>query len=135
MIDEAGKYDSPQTFAAILRIYLDTPKAYSLSMNAQFLDRIRIIFSFGKNSDYPKLTLKFLEMIVASFGESIRHGLTPSNIGVDVAAEERLQKCMRCRNALMQIRLNSVFLTDRLCASQQKRFENVLQKIDSITKG
>lgn len=74
-------------------------------------------------------------MVCTSFGDSISHGLSANNhsIGVDVAADERFEKCTRCRNALLQIRLNSAFLMDHLNVSQSKTFQNLLLKIDRIT--
>lgn len=135
IIDEVSKHDEPHVLAQLLRVYLSNSKSYSLSLNARFLDRIRTLFSYNKNVEYLSLGMELLEMVCASFGDSIRHGLSAKNhaIGVDVAADERFEKCTRCRNALMQIRLNSAFLVDRLSGAQAQAFQNILLQIDRIT--
>jgi len=81
-----------------------------------------------------QLALDFLDMVVANFGESIRHGLLSKQhyIGVDVAAESRYERCMKCRNGLMQIRLNSSFIIERMDDKQRGTMEDISKRIDEI---
>ena len=75
-------------------------------------------------------------MIVHSFGDSIKHGLLAKNftIGVDVSAEERFERCTKCRNGLMQVQLSASFLSDRLKpgSKQDATFKEILKQIDRI---
>ncbi|KAI1711061.1 con80 domain of katanin domain-containing protein [Ditylenchus destructor] len=127
--------DAAHILANLLKSYLLRPKCYSLSLNAVFLDKIRVLFSHS-NSEYPILALEFLEMIVHSFGDSIKHGLLAKNftIGVDVSAEERFERCTKCRNGLMQVQLSASFLSDRLKpgSKQEATFKEILKQIDRI---
>lgn len=73
-------------------------------MNAAFLPSIEKLLRH-RNDAYPKMAMNFLEMVLNSFGESIRHGLASRSfsIGVDVAAEQRFDRCTKCKNALLQV--------------------------------
>lgn len=99
----------------------------------KFLEKIRHLFSHP-NQNNVILALSLLEMVVHSFGVSIRHGLAAKdhNIGVDVAAEQRFERCVRCRDALFQVRLNSTFLIDRLPENHRTIFNNLMIDIDKL---
>lgn len=73
-------------------------------MVAAFLPRVDALLKH-RNNAYPPLAVDFLEMVLASFGDSIRHGLASRDfsIGVDVAAEQRFDRCTKCKNALLQV--------------------------------
>ncbi|KAI1730661.1 con80 domain of katanin domain-containing protein [Ditylenchus destructor] len=136
IVDEISRQeDAAHILANLLKTYLLRPKCYSLSLNAVFLDKIRVLFSHT-NIEYPVLALELLEMVVHSFGDSIKHGLLAKNftIGVDVSAEERFERCTKCRNGLMQVQLSSSFLSDRLKpgSKQEATFKEILKQIDRI---
>lgn len=133
MVDLAAKQDDLRIFASLLKSYLEHPRSYCLSLNFKFLDKIRNLFA-NQNSSYLILALDLLEMVVRSFGDSIRHGLAAKSysIGVDVAAEQRFERCSRCRNALLEVQLNSSFLMDRLSEEHKPTFKVILSQIDRI---
>jgi hypothetical protein len=74
-----------------------------MGLNASFLDRINALL-VHRNSNYTQLAINFLDMVTSRFGDSIRHGLASQEftIGVDVAAEQRFDRCNRSKNALFQ---------------------------------
>jgi len=113
--------------------YLSCQRAYSISLNSHFLEHLRSLFNHPNNG-YVQLALDFLDMVVENFGESIRHGLLSKQhyIGVDVAAESRYERCMKCRNGLMQIRLNSAFICERMNDKQKRTMEHISKRIDEI---
>uniref|UniRef100_A0A915DDE4 Katanin p80 subunit C-terminal domain-containing protein n=1 Tax=Ditylenchus dipsaci TaxID=166011 RepID=A0A915DDE4_9BILA len=135
VVEEASKHEeSTHLLAKLLQTYLLKPKCYSLGLNAIFLDKVRVLFSHP-NLDYLALALDLLEMVVQSFGDSIKHGLSSKSfsLGVDVAAEERYERCNKCRKALMQVQLSSSFLADRLQPGKQDQtFKHILTQIDRI---
>lgn len=133
MINLAAKKDDLRIFSLLLKSYLEHPKSYSLSLNNKFLDKIRNLFAH-QNTLYLTLALDLLEMIVRSFGDSIRHGLAAKtySLGVDVVAEQRFERCSRCKNSLFEVQLNSSFLMDRLSDEQKSTFKIILSQIDRI---
>lgn len=135
MVDAASKMDDLRVFSLLLKSYLEHPKSYSFSLNNKFLEKIRNLF-VHQNPSYITLALDLLEMVVQLFGDSILHGLAAKTycIGVDVVAEQRFERCSRCKNYLLEVQLNSLFLMDRLNDEQKSKFKVILSQIEKILK-
>ena len=56
-----------------------------------------------------------------------------SILGADTTAEQRHERCVKCRNALMDMQLNSAFIVDRMSAEQKLKFNSLLQLVEEIT--
>jgi len=113
-VAEASHFEEPHVFAHLLKDYMRKPKAYSMGLNAAFLHRLNILIGH-RNNQYVQFSIDFLDMVTTSFGDCIMHGLASQEytIGVDVAAEQRFERCMKCRNALFQVRIwkdNDLFI-------------------------
>jgi hypothetical protein len=120
-----------------------------MGLNAAFFGRLNVLITH-RNNNYVQLALDFLDMVTIHFGDSIRHGLASKEytIGVDVAAEQRFERCTKCKDALfqvfktilqnfiffsIQIHLNTAFNTERMNIPQKRRFEKeILPRIDNI---
>lgn len=134
LVEQTFRFEEPYMFSRLLKDYLTKTDAYNIGLNTVFLKHINALLSH-RNKDYVQMALDFLEMVVTRFGDSIRHGLASKDfiLGVDVAAEQRFDRSIRCKNALFQIRLNSAFIMDRMDSAQRRRFEDlILPHIDSI---
>lgn len=114
--------------------YKEEPRAYSLNFAASILPKLRHLLQ-NANDAYVDLGLHTLETIVKSFGTIIGQGANANanSIGVDIAAEKRQERCMKCRNAIMDIQLNSAFITSRMNAEQQLKYNALLSLIEEIT--
>lgn len=134
IVEKASRFDDVHVFARLLEEYIRRPERHNMGLNASFLDRINALL-VHRNSNYTQLAINFLDMVTSRFGDSIRHGLASQEftIGVDVAAEQRFDRCNRSKNALFQIRLNTAFNTERMDATQRRRYEKeIIPRIDSI---
>jgi hypothetical protein len=105
-VAEASHFEEPHVFAQLLKDYMRKPRAYSMSLNAAFLHRLNILIGH-RNNQYVQFSIDFLDMVTTRFGDCIKHGLASQEytIGVDVAAEQRFERCMKSRNALFQVRI------------------------------
>ncbi|KAH7697051.1 Katanin p80 WD40-containing subunit B1, partial [Aphelenchoides avenae] len=133
-VEESTRLDEHHLFARVLTAYKTKPSAMSLMSCSTILPHFRGILS-DRNAHYVDLGLDMLNLIVDTFGESIRHGLaanSASALGVDVAAEDRFKRCTRCRSALMELQINAPFLLGRMSKSQQMRFNALMPSIESI---
>lgn len=103
MVEQATKYEEPHIFAQLLNDYMRKPKAYTMGLNAAFLSRVHVLIGH-RNNNYVQLGIDFIDMVTIRFGDCIQHGLASQEytIGVDVAAEQRFERCMKSKNALFQ---------------------------------
>ncbi|KAL3091592.1 hypothetical protein niasHT_024174 [Heterodera trifolii] len=134
IVNAVAYFEELHIFAKLLHDFLRQPRDHSLALCAAFLPRVELLLKH-KNKEYPPMALDFLEMVLTSYGEAIRHGLSSRDfsIGVDVAAEQRFDRCTKCKNALLQIRMNSSYCVDRLDEDQHQRFDNLMALVDNIS--
>uniref|UniRef100_A0A914CA02 Katanin p80 subunit C-terminal domain-containing protein n=1 Tax=Acrobeloides nanus TaxID=290746 RepID=A0A914CA02_9BILA len=134
VLGEAASQEEPHVLASLMERYKDHPSAYSLNFAASVLPKLRNVLQHP-NSDYIDVGLHTLEVLVANFGNTIRQGANAnaSAIGVDIAAEQRRERCEKCRKALMDLQLNSSFIVDRMSAEQQLKFNVLMPKVEEIT--
>jgi hypothetical protein len=104
IVEQTTRFEEPHAFAQLLGDYMMEPKCYSMGLNAAFFGRLNVLITH-RNNNYVQLALDFLDMVTIHFGDSIRHGLASKEytIGVDVAAEQRFERCTKCKDALFQV--------------------------------
>ena len=122
MINKENIMDKLKTFVLTHRFLPQLYRVFSArTVNALLTHR---------NGNYVQLAIDFLYMVTIQFGDSIRHGLASKEytIGVDVAAEQRFERCTKCKNALFQV-LKLMYI-QALCIAMflmTDSFEYVLQ--------
>uniref|UniRef100_A0A914HDN6 Katanin p80 subunit C-terminal domain-containing protein n=1 Tax=Globodera rostochiensis TaxID=31243 RepID=A0A914HDN6_GLORO len=133
IVNAVAYFEELHIFAKLLNDYVRQPRDQTLALSAAFLPRVELLLKH-RNSAYPQMALAFLEIVLSSHGDAIRHGLSSRDfsIGVDLAAEQRFDRCTKCKNALLQIRMNSSYCVDRLDISQRQRFEALMTLVDNL---
>ncbi|CAJ0946299.1 unnamed protein product, partial [Mesorhabditis belari] len=113
---------------------------WTISLASKVLPRLRLLSSGGASpttSQFNRSIIAIaLSQIVAQVGDRMKEcARAPSSrIGVDVAAEERQQQAQKCLQALMELRINGSFLSDKLPPEEKKTFEKTLNRIDDLCK-
>ncbi|KAI3415761.1 Katanin p80 WD40 repeat-containing subunit B1 [Globodera pallida] len=133
IVSAVAYFEELHIFAKLLNDYVRQPRDQTLALSAAFLPRVELLLKH-RNSAYPQMALAFLEIVLSSHGDAIRHGLSSRDfsIGVDIAAEQRFDRCTKCKNALLQIRMNSSYCVDRLDIGQRQRFEALMALVDNL---
>lgn len=134
VLEETTRMDEHHLFARLLKAYKKRPAGMSLKTCATMLPHFRGLLS-DRNPDYVDLGLDMLNLVVETFGESIRHGLSANSaspLGVDVTAEDRFKRCVKCRSALTELQMNAPFLRKRMSKPQLIRFRALSPAIESI---
>uniref|UniRef100_A0A914BW65 Katanin p80 subunit C-terminal domain-containing protein n=1 Tax=Acrobeloides nanus TaxID=290746 RepID=A0A914BW65_9BILA len=134
VLSEAASQDESHVLATLLYRYKDQPNAYSLNFAASILPKLQSILRHP-NSDYVDLGLYTLEILVLNFGNTIRQGVdaNASVIGTNIAAEQRQERCEKCRKALMDLQLTSAFIVGRMSAEQKLKFNALLPILEEVT--
>ena len=131
LVDCATKMGDPQLFSQFLKCYMSKCKACSPALNFKFIDRIQLLLSH-RNENYQALALDFMETVVRSLDNSLLCRSSDTHASFDTSERCFDERSARCRNALIQIRLNSIFFTDKLNKQKQNRFEDILSSIDQL---
>ncbi|CAJ0584490.1 unnamed protein product, partial [Mesorhabditis spiculigera] len=104
----------------------------SFPLAMKLLPRIRILWSAIGVSKPGILSL--LAKIVFDLGHQLKINARgpASSIGVDVAAEERRAKALKCVEALAEIQLNEPFYRESLKGENRALFDRVMKEIAGI---
>uniref|UniRef100_A0AC34FV08 Katanin p80 subunit C-terminal domain-containing protein n=1 Tax=Panagrolaimus sp. ES5 TaxID=591445 RepID=A0AC34FV08_9BILA len=102
----------------------------TLKVAAKILPDIRFLLSH-KNSIFVDTALDILDESVIQLKDLIKQGiaLNAQSNGVDIAAEELHQSCIKCKEALTEIYVNTHFITARLDEEQHLYFNSIVEKV------
>ncbi|VDK62310.1 unnamed protein product [Onchocerca ochengi] len=129
-ITEAARSSDIAVLVELIDAFNHTPAVWNLTLCAAILPQIEPLFA-NKNDDYVEVALSALRAIIAGCGDVIRTGSHRRfQIGVDIPAEERHNKCIRCIQQLTNIRVKATLLADRMSKSQSHEFTALMQIFD-----
>ncbi|OZC12660.1 hypothetical protein X798_00291 [Onchocerca flexuosa] len=129
-VTEAARSSDIAVLVELIDAFNHTPAVWNLTLCAAILPQIEPLFA-NKNDDYVEVALSALRAIIAGCGDMIRSGSHRRfQIGVDIPAEERHNKCMRCIQQLTNIRVKATLLADRMNKSQSHEFTALMQIFD-----
>uniref|UniRef100_A0A914YKR8 Katanin p80 subunit C-terminal domain-containing protein n=1 Tax=Panagrolaimus superbus TaxID=310955 RepID=A0A914YKR8_9BILA len=127
VFDEAITLPDKTVFVHLLQQLASKP--INLKLAARILPEIRFLLSH-KNSTFINTALDILDTSVTQLKDSIKQGLASNaqSIGVDIAAEQRQQLCIKCKEALTEIYVNTHFLTAKFNEEQHLYFNSIADK-------
>ncbi|VDK44373.1 unnamed protein product [Anisakis simplex] len=103
---------------------------WNLSLCCAVLPHVSVLVA-SKHEYYVEVALAALRIVVTGFGNVIRMGAQqPSHIGVDVTAEERHAKSIKCVQQLTEMRVKASLLCDRMNARHAREFNALMQIFD-----
>ncbi|TKR95931.1 hypothetical protein L596_010027 [Steinernema carpocapsae] len=118
--------------AEVLRKINGKPKLWTIALCSRIASHLRKILS-ERNELYVDAGLEALQTIITSFGDLLRQAAftNPNDIGVNVAAEERQSRCVKCIEALREVRMNQPFLERRFSPERRLKFNALMEIFDS----
>uniref|UniRef100_A0A914RZ94 Katanin p80 subunit C-terminal domain-containing protein n=1 Tax=Parascaris equorum TaxID=6256 RepID=A0A914RZ94_PAREQ len=115
-LTEAARFGEAALVGELLAALNHSPTTWNLSMCCAVLAHIGVLVA-SKHEHYVEIALTALRTAITGFGNVIRMGAQqPSHIGVDVTAEERHSKCVKCVQQLTEMRVKASLLCDRMNA-------------------
>ncbi|VDM95482.1 unnamed protein product [Thelazia callipaeda] len=129
-ITEAGRSSDPSVLVELIDAFNHMPTAWNLTLCTTLLPHIEPLIA-NKHEDYVEVALNALRTIITGCGDVIRTGSHRRfQIGVDVPAEERHDKCIKCMQQLTNIRVKATLLADHMSKSQSREFTALMQIFD-----
>uniref|UniRef100_A0A9J2PCD3 Katanin p80 subunit C-terminal domain-containing protein n=3 Tax=Ascaris TaxID=6251 RepID=A0A9J2PCD3_ASCLU len=127
---EAARFGEAALVGELLAALNHSPTTWNLSMCCAVLAHIGVLVA-SKHEHYVEIALTALRTAITGFGNVIRMGAQqPSHIGVDVTAEERHSKCVKCVQQLTEMRVKASLLCDRMNARHAREFNALMQIFD-----
>ncbi|KAK0405178.1 hypothetical protein QR680_017842 [Steinernema hermaphroditum] len=116
----------------VIRKINGKPKLWTISLCSRIASHLRKVLS-DRNELYVDAGLEALQTIVSSFGDLLRQAAStnPNEIGVNMAAEERQARCIKCIEALREIRMNQPFLERRMSPDRRLKFNALMEIFDN----
>uniref|UniRef100_A0A915PIB8 Katanin p80 subunit C-terminal domain-containing protein n=1 Tax=Setaria digitata TaxID=48799 RepID=A0A915PIB8_9BILA len=129
-VTEAVRSDDRAVLVELIDALNHMPAAWNLTLCTAILPHIEPLVS-NKHEDFVEVALSALRAIITGCGDVIRTGSHRRiQIGVDVPAEERHNKCIKCMQQLTNIRVKATLLADRMSKSQSHEFTALMQIFD-----
>ncbi|EJD74431.1 hypothetical protein LOAG_18252 [Loa loa] len=129
-IMEAARSNDIAVLVELIDAFNHMPAVWNLTLCTAILPHIEPLFA-NKHEDYVEVALSTLRAIITGCGDVIRTGSHRRfQIGVDVPAEERHIKCVKCMQQLTNIRVKATLLADRMNKSQSHEFTALMQIFD-----
>ncbi|VDK73788.1 unnamed protein product [Litomosoides sigmodontis] len=129
-VTEATRSSDISVLVELIDAFNHMPSVWNLTLCAAILPHIEPLFA-NKHEDYVEVALTALRAIITGCGDVIRTGSHRRfQIGVDVPAEERHNKCMKCMKQLTNIRVKAALLADSMNKSQSHEFTALMQIFD-----
>ncbi|KAL3998414.1 con80 domain of Katanin family protein [Acanthocheilonema viteae] len=129
-VTEAARSNDIAVLVELIDAFNHMPAVWNLTLCVAILPYIEPLFA-NKHEDYVEVALSALRAIITGCGDVIRTGFHRRfQIGVDVPAEERHNKCIKCMQQLTNIRVKATLLTDRMNKSQSHEFTALMQIFD-----
>ncbi|KHN76638.1 Katanin p80 WD40 repeat-containing subunit B1 [Toxocara canis] len=127
---EAARIGETALLAELLAALNHSPTTWNLSLCCAVLSHIGVLVA-SKHEHFVEVALTALRTAITGFGSVIRMGAQqPSHIGVDVTAEERHSKCVKCVQQLTEMRVKASLLCDRMNARHAREFNALMQIFD-----
>uniref|UniRef100_A0A0R3RPI0 WD_REPEATS_REGION domain-containing protein n=1 Tax=Elaeophora elaphi TaxID=1147741 RepID=A0A0R3RPI0_9BILA len=129
-VTEAARSSDIVVLVELIDAFNHMPTVWNLTLCTAILPHIEPLFA-NKHEDYVEVALSALRAIITGCGDVIRTGSHRRfQIGVDVPAEERYNKCIKCMQQLTNIRVKATLLADRMNKSQSHEFTALMQIFD-----
>uniref|UniRef100_A0AAF5Q0M1 Katanin_con80 domain-containing protein n=1 Tax=Wuchereria bancrofti TaxID=6293 RepID=A0AAF5Q0M1_WUCBA len=129
-VTEAARSSDIAVLVELIDAFNHIPAVWNLTLCTAILPCIEPLFA-NKQEDYVEVALSALRAIITGCGDVIRTGSHRRfQIGVDVPAEERHNKCIKCMQQLTNIRVKASLLADRMNKSQSHEFTALMQIFD-----
>ncbi|CAG9529878.1 unnamed protein product [Cercopithifilaria johnstoni] len=129
-VTEAARSNDIAVLVELVDAFNHMPGVWNLTLCAAILPHIEPLFA-NKHEDYVEVALNALRAIITGCGDVIRTGSHRRfQIGVDVPAEERHNKCIKCMQQLTNIRVKATLLADRMNKSQSHEFTALMRIFD-----
>ncbi|KAK6106323.1 con80 domain of Katanin family protein [Brugia pahangi] len=129
-ITEAARSNDIAVLVELIDAFNHIPAVWNLTLCTAILPYIEPLFA-NKQEDCVEVALSALRAIITGCGDVIRTGSHRRfQIGVDVPAEERHNKCIKCMQQLTNIRVKAALLADRMNKSQSHEFTALMQIFD-----
>uniref|UniRef100_A0A0N5AHU8 WD_REPEATS_REGION domain-containing protein n=1 Tax=Syphacia muris TaxID=451379 RepID=A0A0N5AHU8_9BILA len=129
-LSEAAKIGDPSLLVEFLSLINHSPSLWNLSLCCVILAHLDSLVS-SKNEGYVEVALAALRTAISSFGTIIRENAqNVSHIGVDITAEERHEKCVKCVKQLTGMRVKAALITNQMNSRHAREFNVLMQIFD-----
>lgn len=129
-IQEAGRFGDTSVLFELITALNHSPAVWNLSLCSAVLPHINSLVA-SKHENYVEVALAALRTVISGYGNLIRMGTQQmSSIGVDITAEERHAKCIRCVQLLTEMRVKASILSDKMNSRHTREFTALMEIFD-----